>query len=102
MQSFVGARRSQPARLNTMQASQDPARQASTTPDSWSVPPVPLQDVAVENTGFRFFDLPRELRDMCYTLLYGERRDVRLVSRETFRTRESDRKREDRKSFKVC
>lgn len=39
-------------------------------------------------TAFRFFDLPAELRNMVYTMLYGERREFRLLSRKDHRRRQ--------------
>ncbi|CZT15374.1 uncharacterized protein RCC_01238 [Ramularia collo-cygni] len=75
-----------------------PNLQSSFSLSPWSTPTLNYLDETMPTTASPFFDLPRELRDMVYTLLYGERRSIKIQTRSQFISTESARRgREGRK-----
>ena len=48
-----------------------------------------------------FWNLPLEVRDMIYELVYGDRRAIKVKSRTTWARDEKSRRRSDTRDFKV-
>lgn len=86
--------------IDTIHEAMDDTQQSSPPLSPWSSQTLKRLDESfdtLESTGFRFFDLPRELRDMVYTMLYGQRTLYRMQSRTAFRSLARVQKRDGQK-----